>query len=460
MQKTEITHECSIADEVTQFLRLHPNVRWVDAMIPDINGILRGKRLDLDCIKRAYACGLSLPSSVYICDTLGNSVVSTGVGTADGAPDCTFLPVPGTLALAPWLGEEHAQVLLTMIDGEGGGHWLDVRRLVGRMNDYIRKLGYRVVVAVELEFYLVEPPSDQCAAPLPAAAPLTGVRPTDTQFLLMDGCDDYAPVLTDILETCSLQGIPVYSAMAEGAPAQFEINLHHSDDPVAACDHAILMKRAIKGAAKRVGMLATFMSRPLDRNPGSATHIHLSLVDEQGRNVFDNRTAAGIQLMRTAVGGLLETIIEGTAIFAPNVNWFRRPHEWWPRTPTWGYNNRRASVRIPCAQEGAWRLEHRPAGADANPYLVMAAILAGVHHGLTNVIDPGAPKVGDEASKVPVTLPITWVDALRAFDKAEILPVYFESRWWELYSKVKWSEFHEFNEHVSNLEYQRFLRLV
>ena len=115
---------------------------------------------------------------------------------------------------------------------------------------------------------------------------------------------------------------------------------------------------------------------------------------------------------------------------------------------------------MPSGEPKSRRLEHRPAGADANPYLVMAATLAGVHHGLTNKVDPGKPIVGDAAEQVPPSLPAIWVDALRRFDEAKILPGYFGAQYWDIYSKIRWSEFHEFNDHISALEYDRFLRLV
>ena len=117
-------------------------------------------------------------------------------------------------------------------------------------------------------------------------------------------------------------------------------------------------------------------------------------------------------------------------------------------------------LRVPSGETRARRLEHRPAGADANPYLVMATVLAGVHHGLVNRIDPGEAMTGNAAEKVPNSLPTIWVDALRAFDDAKVLPNYFGARWWDIYSKLKWSEFHEFNERITALEYERFLRMI
>ena len=277
-----------------------------------------------------------------------------------------------------------------------------------------------------------------------------------------DEIDAYAPVLNDIVATCRAQNLPTDVATIEYAPGQFEINLHHTDDPVAACDHAMLQKRAIKGVAAKHGMTATFMARPFREHSTNGTHIHLSLLDDQGRNVFNDGSARGSKLFRHAIGGLASTMAEAMPIWAPNANSFRRitPTGWVPLAPTWGYNNRTVSLRVPGGPKEARRIEHRPAGADANPYLVLAAVLAGIHHGLVNKVDPGEPIEGNAAEQVDPSLPSIWVDALRTFDRAEVLPEYFGSRYWDVYSKLKWSEFHEFNDHISKLEYDRLLTLV
>ncbi|MBT5434849.1 MAG: glutamine synthetase [Rhodospirillaceae bacterium] len=431
-------------------------------MIPDICGIPRGKRLDVSALTKLYTTGLVLPGSTYALDILGNNIESTGMGPGDGDPDYPCHAVPGTLTTVPWMGPEHAQLLMTMSDNDGSPWWLDPRHIVRRIADQIVALGYRPVVAIELEFYLLENQPDADGLPVPARSPVTGKKPSDTQVYLMDEIDAYAPVLNDIVATCRAQNLPTDVATIEYAPGQFEINLHHTDDPVAACDHAMLQKRAIKGVAAKHGMTATFMARPFREHSTNGTHIHLSLLDDQGRNVFNDGSARGSKLFRHAIGGLASTMAEAMPIWAPNANSFRRitPTGWVPLAPTWGYNNRTVSLRVPGGPKEARRIEHRPAGADANPYLVLAAVLAGIHHGLVNKVDPGEPIEGNAAEQVDPSLPSIWVDALRTFDRAEVLPEYFGSRYWDVYSKLKWSEFHEFNDHISKLEYDRLLTLV
>ena len=445
---------------VAGFLRDHPDLRWIDVMIPDICGIPRGKRLCASALGKLFTTGIVLPGSTYAMDMMGNNVDSTGMGTVDGDPDFPCHAVVETLAEVPWKGPAHAQVMLSMIDDEGRPWWLDPRHIVARMAERIAGLGYRARAAFELEFYLVEREPDGRLRSAPAPGSTT--RPTDTQVYLMSDIDAYGPVLDDMVTASRAQNIPSDVITMEYAPAQFEINLHYCDDPVQACDHAFLQKRAIKAVAAARNMIATFMARPFEDISTSGTHVHLSLLDEDGRNVFDDGSAEGSAIMRHAIAGLAATMAEAMPIWAPNANSFRRlsPAGWVPLAPNWGYNNRNVSLRIPGGPAGARRIEHRTAGADANPYLVLAAILAGVHHGIVNGLDPGEPASGNASTGADSGLPSIWVDALRAFDRATVLPGYFGGAWWRVHSQLKWSEFHEFNGHVSMLEYDRLLTLV
>lgn len=445
--------------EAAAFLAHHPKVRWIDAMVPDIGGVPRGKRLHVSALDKLYGEGMALPGSTYALDMLGNNVESTGLGSPDGDPDYPCHAVPGTLAPVPWAGPERAQLLLSMSDDDGRPWWLDPRHIVAAMADRLDRLGLRAAVAFELEFYLVEKENER---PLPARAPASGERPAATQVYLMAELDAWAPVLDDIAAACRAQNIPADVATVEYAPAQFEINLRHGSDILAACDHALLLKRAVKGVAARHGLIATFMARPFREFSTSGTHVHLSLLDSQGANVFDDGSAQGSQKLRHAIGGLAATMTEAVPIWAPNVNGFRRlaAPGWVSQKVSWGYNNRTVALRVPSGPASARRIEHRPAGADANPYLVLAAVLAGVHRGLTAGLDPGAPAAGDAAGPDARPLPLEWLDALRAFDAAEVLPDYFGRSWWQLFSTLKWSEYREFNDHIGELEHRRLLHLA
>lgn len=432
-----------------------PDARWIDVLIPDMWGIPRGKRLAASVMEKLLTTGIVLPGSTYAMDMQGNNVDSTGMGFADGDPDYPCHAVRETLAPVPWRGADHAQVMLSMSDAADRPWWLDPRHVVERMATSLGALGYRARVAFELEFYLVERDSDGTLHPAPP--PGSSQRPSQTQVYLMDDVEAYGPVLDDMVTTCRRQNIPADVITMEYAPAQFEINLHYGDDPVGACDHAFLMKRAIKAVARSHGMTATFMARPFEGLSTSGTHVHISLLDDDGHNVFDDGSDEGSDIMRHAVAGLAATMAEAMPIWAPGANSYRRlaPGGWVPLAASWGYNNRDVSLRIPGGVASGRRIEHRTAGADANPYLVLAAILAGLNHGLSNRLDPGPPADGGAPA-----LPVFWVDALRSFDQADVLPGYFTQDWWRVYSALAWSEFHTFNGHVTTLEYDRFLTLV
>jgi len=251
---------------------------------------------------------------------------------------------------------------------------------------------------------------------------------------------------------------------SEFSPGQYEINLHHVDDPVAACDQGILLKRIVKGVAREHGLAATFMAKPFAEIAGSGLHIHFSLYSAEGENIFadpdSGKTPAISDNLRYAIGGLAETMAESMAIFAPNANSFRRliPGNFAPLAPNWGYNHRDVSLRIPVSGHKDCRVEHRVAGADANPYLVMAALAAGIHYGLTHQCDPGEMIAEGEEMIEEITLPRRWPDALDKFDKAAILPDYLGGNYCRMYGTVRRDECEQFYAQVSNIDYNWYLR--
>ena len=256
--------------------------------------------------------------------------------------------------------------------------------------------------------------------------------------------------------------MPADVAVAEYAPGQYEINLRHQADPVTACDHAVMLKRAIRGVARRHGLDATFMTKPYPELAGNGTHIHVSLLDSAAANIFDERRAEGDSRLRRAVGGLQATMHEAMLLFAPNANSFRRlqPGSYAPLATSWGFNNRTVALRIPAQGGAARRIEHRTAGADANPYLAVAAVLAGIHRGLVERLDPGPPVEGNAYEQEPQTLPAHWLDALRAFDAATIIPEYLGPDYCRVFSACKWREMALFDAIVTPTEYDWYLRSV
>ena len=203
------------------------------------------------------------------------------------------------------------------------------------------------------------------------------------------------------------------------------------------------------------------MAKPYREDAGSGLHVHLSLVDEKGDNVFDDGTEVGTPVLRHAVGGLLETMPEAMALFAPNVNSYRRfvPNLYVPTRRSWGYNNRSVAVRIPAGAGSSLRLEHRVAGADANPYLVLATVLAGVHHGIQHRLDPGEASVGNACGDRDPDLSFSWQVALDALAAGQILPEYLGTDYLDLYRQTKQFEHDNYHDQFSPLEFDWYLNL-
>jgi len=265
--------------------------------------------------------------------------------------------------------------------------------------------------------------------------------------------------LAAIQNACAQQGVPAGAASAEYAPGQFEVNLRHVADPVLAADHACLLRRIVKNVARSKGCDATFMSKPYAQESGSGLHIHLSLQDGAGANFFDEGRSGGDARLRHAIGGLQATMAEAMALFAPTINAYRRfaPDQFVPVTRDWSYDNRSTAFRVPAAGGKARRIEHRISGAEANPYLVLAAVLAGVRHGLEGEIDPGPPATGNAGATVAEDLPLTLWRALDALKAAKILPRYITPDYLKAYHAVKTAEFDDFMATISPQEYEWYL---
>jgi glutamine synthetase len=241
----------------------------------------------------------------------------------------------------------------------------------------------------------------------------------------------------------------------ESAPSQYEINLYHCPDALQAADQAVMLQRAIRGVAKQHGYLATFMAKPFAEISGNGMHVHCSLLDEAGNNAFDDGKGKGTDLLRQAIAGCLVTMEESMLLFAPNQNSYRRfqrgTHA--PLAPSWGYENRTVSVRVPADSPKATRLEHRVAGADANPYLVIAGILAGMLYGIKNKLEAPAPLEGNAYDQLPPSLPRYWPDALARFENSAFIRESFGDDFQKVFAILKQQELDEFDRQITLLEY-------
>jgi glutamine synthetase len=449
--------------ELDDYLAEHPGTRFMEPLMADMNGILRGKRVGMDDLGKAFKNGVNMCAATTLMDTRGNTFISIPYGQNDGDPDAMAMAVSGSLAPVPWATLPTAQVLLEMHNLDGSPLEFDPRNILRRALKPLTEMGLKPVMATELEFYLVEHDGNRFQPRMPSI-PGSGLPQGGMQYAMMEDLYEVDDFLTDLDAICLAQNIPTGAALSEFSPGQFEVNLHHVDDPVLACDHAVLLKRAVKAAARKNGLAATFMAKPFADSAGSGLHIHISLLDKDGNNIFAGTSKEGnfSDRLRHAIGGLGETMTESMAIFAPNANSYRRhaPGNFVPATPSWGPNHRGVAVRIPLSEPQDKRLEHRVAGADSNPYFVVAAVLAGIHHGLTTECEPRAMTPERAVLEYEITVPIRWPLALDAFDAGTTLPGYIGKDYHELYSKCRREEEANYNAEIPNTDFDWFLRAV
>ncbi len=441
------------------WLSRNPQVRFVDLLLADQMGIPRGKRVTVAELEGVHRNGLLLPGSMFALDVLGGTVQCTGLGFDEGDADRVCLPIPGTLCSVPWLGEQVAQMQVSMYEHDHSPFHGDPRHVLEGVVARFQSLGLTPVMAVELEFYLVDRERTPEGHAQPPRQPRTGRRETKTQINSMQELDEYSAVIDAIQAAARAQDLPTGTVLAEYGPGQFEVNLHHVADALLACDHAIRLKRLVKGVALQHGMEATFMAKPYRDHAGSGAHLHVSLVDANGRNLFAADDPTGSPPLHHAIGGLAATINDAMAICAPTANAYRRfqPEAYVPLNPSWSVNNRGVAFRVPHGPPASRRVEHRVAGADANPYLLAAVVLAGMHRGITQQLDPGPVLAGNAYRDTTPTIPMSWPEALAAFERSEFIREYLGAKFAGLYAATRRGEMQDFQSYVTALDYAWYL---
>ncbi|GAB3038561.1 glutamine synthetase family protein [Bowmanella dokdonensis] len=448
--------------ELSSFLVNYPDVEVFDLILSDLNGVARGKRIKRDAIEGVLENGMNIPFSVMALDASGETVEASDLGLEIGEPDRICYADLNTLAYCPWGSQSTAQVLFSMYDYEGAPVMIDPRNQVRHAVELFKAKGMNPVVALELEFYLIDKERNKKGYIQPPISPKTGKREESTQCHSMLNLDDFAEFLLDVDQCCQIQGVPADTAVSEYAPGQFEINLRHGDDPLLACDHAMMLKRIIHQVAEKHDMQATFMAKPYGKRAGSGLHVHASLVDDKGDNLFADGEAEDHPLLRSAVAGLLETMQESTALLCPNINSYRRlqPNLYVPMYVNWGIDNRTVAVRIPAGEPHSRRVEHRVAGADANPYIALATVLYAMYHGVSNQLTPPAPQEGNTFEFDNPSLPSRLPDALELLNGSKVFNQYFGEEFIRVYSACKEQELLKFEQTVTLKEYDFYLNTL
>ena len=456
------SHKIATPAEAEAFFAAHPDVDAIDIIFTNMCGVPRGKRLRRHEVLAVYRSGRFLPGSSVVVDITGRDTEETGLVWEDGDADRQLWPIPGTLVLAPWAGPRAAQFLAGFYELDGTPNDLDPRHVLGRVVDRMAGLGYTPDVAVELEFFLVDAKRGKNGRPNPARSPTSGEIPQDIQIYGLAEMEDFRPFFDDLYAAADAQNLPLEAAISEYAPGQFEMTLAHKADALRACDDAVMHKRLVKSVAARHGMDATFMAKPFEDAAGNGMHLHASLLGADGRNAFASEDPAGTPLLRHCIAGMQATMADAFLIFAPNANSYRRfkANSYAPIAPTWGVNNRTVSFRVTAGPPATRHVEHRIAGADANPYLAMAAMLAGMCHGIEQRLDPGPPVVGngyEVASDAP-GMPGNWFAAVERFDASTLMQTCLGERFVRMYSIVKRTEQARFFAAVPDLDYAWYLR--
>ena len=441
-------------DEAKAFLDANPGVQWIDAFLFDMNGIPRGKRIRRSDLTGIAKSGLMMPTSVFIMDPLGNCIEETGRLWETGDLDHQCHLLSGTLVPLPVGDGRHAQVVIAVEDKDE----LDPRVVLADQVERFARAGQIPVAAVELEFYVTRKSANGSFA-LQTPEGLSGDpdRPLTFGF---DEMDALSPFIDDIYRVCEVQGLPVDAVMKESGPGQFEINLKHRPDAVAAALDGLLLKRAIKAAAQAHQLEATFMPKPHHDWPGSGMHVHLSLLDRSGLNLFAGDPIS--PLFCHALGGMRESMADFMAIWAQSGNAYRRyvPKAYVSLAAHWGFNNRTVALRIPRGNGSSTRIEHRVAGADANPYLVIASILAGMNHGIANRVDPGPAVEGNAQTIDAPALPTAWVNALDRFQRSDVVRQAFGASFQDVFFQLKHAERCNFERIVTSLDHLWYSRVA
>lgn len=439
----------------------------VEILLPDVNGVLRGKQMpaaDLGKLitKDGKPGTVVLPRGTLFLDTHGRVADTVAYGMPDGDPDRVLLPIDGTLLPVPWKKRPTAQILTEVSDDSKRPWSLNPRRLLEGVQNRLLDTGMRPVVAVELEFYLLDVSR---ARPEPYVGEDSLPTFAGPQTYNLDVLSDYTEFLSAVELACHAQGIPATSITSEYGQGQFEINLKHTSDCLAACDHAVLLRRVVRQVAASIGAHATFMAKPLDGESGSGMHLHISLEGEDATsgdrvNVFASDGPSLSPLHSQGLAGALEVLPASIALMAQNANAYKRfvPDSFAPVVADWGLDHRGVALRVPYDRGNNTRLEHRVAGADSNPYLNLAAILAGIHHGIENKLSLPEATEGETVSKDAQPIPTRWREALTMFDASDIMKRYFGEEFCAIYSALKHHEEALSHAAVTGADHDSYLR--
>ncbi|WP_343563938.1 glutamine synthetase family protein [Kiloniella sp. b19] len=429
----------------------------VECLTCDLAGIARGKAMPAN--KFAEMRSNYLPVSIYYQSITGD-YADLDRDDEWTETDMCLVPVLSTLRTVPWAKYPTLQVIHDLQHQDGTPVGMAPRSVLKRVVDCYHALGLKPIVAPELEFYLTKKNTDP-DYPLEPPVGRSGRQSVGKQSYSMAAVDEYEMVINDIYDFAESMGLEIDTIIQEGGAAQLEINLIHGD-PVELADQVFVFKRLIREAAFRQGCYATFMAKPMDHEPGSAMHIHQSLVSlETGENVLSDGDGKPSELFYQFLAGQQSYIPAAMCIFAPYVNSYRRMVIGGaaPINLEWGQDNRSVGLRIPHSSPANRRVENRVIGADTNPYLSIAASLACGYLGIVEKLKPRKECTGI-AYDADYTLPRSLLEALNLLDECPALEETLGKDFTDVYKIIKRHEFEEFMAVISPWEREHLLLTV
>jgi len=441
---------------IEEFLKEN-KIDEVEVLVPDMAGIARGKILPAKRFLEGMASkNLRIPEGVFV-QTVTGDYPDEGVVTSAAVQDVYLVPDERTIRVVPWYPEPTAQIICDAYHFDGKPMEISVRNVLTRVIALFEKRGWRPIVAPELEFYLVDVNADPDNPLIPPIG-RSGRRETSRQAYGVDAVNEFDPLFEDVYDFCEAQNINIDTLTHEAGAAQMEMNFNHGH-PLDLADQAFLFKRSVREAGLRHKVYATFMAKPMQGQPGSSMHIHQSLLDAKtGRNLFVNKNGKDSKLFHNYIAGLQKHLAAVMPLIAPNVNSYRRliRDSDAPINTHWGYDNRTVGLRVPHSEPQSRRVENRLAGADANPYLALAASLACGYLGMVEKLDPRAPVEGS-AYRLAHTLPRTLYDALHRFTASRPVKDILGEKFVQAVNLVKETELDAYQEVISSWEREHLL---
>jgi len=400
---------------MNDWLRDHPEVRTIRVAAADLNGQARGKRIPVRFAHKIAQEGTRFPLSVLNLDIWGEDIEDSPLVFETGDADGVLRPTERGFMPVPWLDAPSALLPIWMFREDGRPFEGDPRHALAAVLARYAARGLTPVVATELEFYLIDDAGPHLRVP---ASPRSGKRRPGADTLGLRALDAFDAWFTELYAGCEAMDIDADTAISEAGPGQFEINLLHRPDALKAADDAWLFKQLVKGLARRHGFAASFMAKPYADWPGNGLHVHFSVLDRDGRNIFDDGGPRGSAVLGHALAGCLRALPDQMLLFAPHANSYERlvPGAHAPTALAWAYENRTAALRVPSGSPAARRIEHRVAGGDINPYLMIAGVLGAALAGMESRAEPPPPVTGNAYDQGLPQLPASWAEAITRFE--------------------------------------------